>query len=142
DREAGELAVAHEQLVEARCHRPLHRLHPRGAVDVGHGGELVAILRAHRKDSRHEAPEPPTWVTAASLSRYCGRTGKTPDMKRPSRAPPGGSSKYSAAFSIGTAGAKGRNSSRNLMLRLSLSRIEAGVGAARMLRAPSARGPS
>src|SRR5437773_1242129 len=61
---------------------------------------------------------PSTCVTAASLSRHSGRTGKTPDMNRASRAPPGGSSKYRSACSSGTAGAKGRNSSRYLMLRL------------------------
>src|SRR3954454_9422894 len=85
---------------------------------------------------------PSTWVTAASFSRHSRRTSKTPDMNRPSRAPPGGSSKYRSACSRGTAGAKGRNSSRNLMLRLRRSRISTWWGAARMLRLPSARGPS
>src|SRR6266849_6848656 len=66
---------------------------------------------------------PSTCVTAASRSRHSRRTGKTPDMYRASRAPPGGSSKNRSACSMGTAGAKGLNSSRNLMLRLSLSRI-------------------
>ena len=36
---------------------------------------------------------PSTCVTAASRARHSGRTGNTPDMKRHSRAPPGGSSK-------------------------------------------------
>src|SRR5262249_7769977 len=36
---------------------------------------------------------PSTCVTAASWSRHSERTGNTPDMKRPSRSPPGGRSK-------------------------------------------------
>ena len=61
-----------------------------------------------------------------------GRTSNT-DVTA-SRVPPGGRSKIRSAHSIGTTGAKGRNSSRRLMSRLSRSRISHGEGAVRRLR--------
>ena len=78
---------------------------------------------AMSRSSAWTRAEPSTCVIAASRPRHSCRTGKTPDMKRASRAPPGGSSKYRSASSIGVTGANGRNSSRYLMSRLSRSRI-------------------
>ena len=51
-------------------------------------------------------------------------------------------SKYVDAASTSVEGAKGRNASRCLILALRVSFIDGSVGLARMLRAPSARGPN
>jgi hypothetical protein len=46
---------------------------------------------AMERSSTWSRAEPSTCVTAASVALNSGLTGNTPDMKRASRAPPGGS---------------------------------------------------